>query len=238
MAVGVGSVKPEFDVDVVVTRADRPDVLEMKAVGHAPRNEFETVAEMELKENASGGTTVVWSATADVSGTIASPRRPRAQERHQTAGQEILLEDAGESRRGRRGRVRTRGRARAKTPRSRRTASRAVFGRPRPRFRFGPFDGFSVRSMCSRSSVECRLSVHQRVLRPSVRLGCGENVHSPLGAALSLLGAALPFRAESARAIRAESSNRTANERERRRRVGYCSDSRSFFRRWSGATGI
>jgi len=27
----------------------------MKAVGHAPRNEFETVAEMELKENASGG---------------------------------------------------------------------------------------------------------------------------------------------------------------------------------------
>ncbi|WP_245853144.1 CoxG family protein [Natrinema ejinorense] len=72
MAVGVGSVKPEFDVDVVVTRTDRPNVLEMKAVGHAPRNEFETVAEMELKENGTGGTTVVWSATADVSGTIAS----------------------------------------------------------------------------------------------------------------------------------------------------------------------
>ncbi|WP_254533132.1 CoxG family protein [Natrinema gelatinilyticum] len=71
MAVGVGSVKPEFDVDVVVTRTDRPDVLEMKATGHAPRNEFETVAEMELREN-DGGTTVVWSASADVSGTIAS----------------------------------------------------------------------------------------------------------------------------------------------------------------------
>ncbi|RQG96691.1 carbon monoxide dehydrogenase [Natrarchaeobius chitinivorans] len=72
LAVGVGSVKPEFDVDVVVTRADRPDVLEMQAVGHAPRNEFETTAEMELRETDDGGTTVVWSATADVSGTIAS----------------------------------------------------------------------------------------------------------------------------------------------------------------------
>ncbi|MFC4440165.1 MULTISPECIES: CoxG family protein [Natrialbaceae] len=72
MAVGVGSVKPEFDVDVVVTRADYPEALEMKAVGHAPRNEFETTAEMNLVENEDGGTTVEWSATADVSGTIAS----------------------------------------------------------------------------------------------------------------------------------------------------------------------
>lgn len=72
MAVGVGSVKPEFDVDAVVTRADRPERLEMKAVGHAPRNEFETTAEMRLEENDDGSTTVHWSATADVSGTIAS----------------------------------------------------------------------------------------------------------------------------------------------------------------------
>ncbi|MCU4925870.1 carbon monoxide dehydrogenase subunit G [Halobacteria archaeon AArc-dxtr1] len=72
MAVGVGSVKPEFDVDVVVTRTDRPHHLEMTAVGHAPRNEFETTAEMHLEETDDGGTKVVWSATADVSGTIAS----------------------------------------------------------------------------------------------------------------------------------------------------------------------
>ncbi|RQH01497.1 carbon monoxide dehydrogenase [Natrarchaeobius oligotrophus] len=71
LAVGVGSVKPEFDVDVVVTRAERPESLEMTAVGHAPRNEFETTAKMELRET-DDGTTVVWSATADVSGTIAS----------------------------------------------------------------------------------------------------------------------------------------------------------------------
>jgi len=150
MAVGVGSVKPEFDVDVVVTRADRPDVLEMKAVGHAPRNEFETVAEMELKENASGGTTVVWSATADVSGTIASLGGPRAQERHQTAGQEILLEDAGESRRGRRGRVRTRGRARARR--------HARDGRLVAQFSADRGPGFvSARSMVFRS-VRCVLA--------------------------------------------------------------------------------
>lgn len=72
MAVGVGSVKPEFDVDVTVTRADYPHALEMEAVGHAPRNEFETTASMYLVENDDGGTTVEWTATADVSGTIAS----------------------------------------------------------------------------------------------------------------------------------------------------------------------
>lgn len=72
LAVGVGSVKPEFDVDVIVTRADHPETLEMKATGHAPRNEFETTATMELHENDGDGTTVEWSATADVSGTIAS----------------------------------------------------------------------------------------------------------------------------------------------------------------------
>lgn len=72
MAVGVGSVKPTFDVDVLVTRADYPETLEMKAVGKAPRNEFETVAAMELGDDGDGTTTVAWSATADVSGTIAS----------------------------------------------------------------------------------------------------------------------------------------------------------------------
>lgn len=71
MAVGVGSVKPEFDVDVVVTETEYPDRLKMEAVGHAPRNEFETTAEMVLEER-DDGTAVVWSATADVSGTIAS----------------------------------------------------------------------------------------------------------------------------------------------------------------------
>lgn len=72
MAVGVGSVKPEFDVDAYVTEAIYPEVLSMRAIGHAPRNEFEMTADMALEATDSGGTLVAWSATADVSGTIAS----------------------------------------------------------------------------------------------------------------------------------------------------------------------
>lgn len=72
LAVGVGSVKPEFDVDVIVTEATHPAVLSMRAIGHAPRNEFELTADMELDPTDDGGTVVTWRATADVSGTIAS----------------------------------------------------------------------------------------------------------------------------------------------------------------------
>ncbi len=72
MAVGVGSVKPEFEVDAVVTRLEHPEYLELTAVGHAPKNEFEMTATMELHEHEDGATTVDWAATADVSGTIVS----------------------------------------------------------------------------------------------------------------------------------------------------------------------
>ncbi|MFP4590407.1 MAG: CoxG family protein [Halobacteriales archaeon] len=72
LAVGVGSVKPEFEVDVLVTEATFPSVLSMRAIGHAPRNEFEMTADMVLEPTDDGGTNVTWTATADVSGTIAS----------------------------------------------------------------------------------------------------------------------------------------------------------------------
>ena len=72
LAVGVGSVKPTFDVEMTVVKADRPEVLEMKTEGNASRNAFESIATMELIENDSNGTTATWSAQADVSGTIAS----------------------------------------------------------------------------------------------------------------------------------------------------------------------
>lgn len=71
MAVGVGSVKPTFDVDVTVTAADPPEHLEMHAGGEASRNAFETVATMTLVENGDG-TLAKWHAEADVSGLIAS----------------------------------------------------------------------------------------------------------------------------------------------------------------------
>lgn len=72
LSVGVGSVRPTFDVDMVVTRADHPELLEMKATGADNRNSFEAVAEMALEESGDGGTVVVWTATADVSGLLAS----------------------------------------------------------------------------------------------------------------------------------------------------------------------
>ena len=72
IAVGVGSVKPTFDVDMLVTQADRPELLEMQADGSASRNAFDAVAEMKLEEREDGGTTAHWSATTDVSGMIAS----------------------------------------------------------------------------------------------------------------------------------------------------------------------
>ncbi|MFC4551107.1 MULTISPECIES: CoxG family protein [Halorussus] len=72
IAVGVGSVKPTFDVDAVVTAADEPELLEMQADGNASRNAFDLVAEMALVELDAGGTRVDWAARAEVSGMIAS----------------------------------------------------------------------------------------------------------------------------------------------------------------------
>ncbi|MXV62630.1 carbon monoxide dehydrogenase [Natronorubrum sp. JWXQ-INN-674] len=72
LAVGVGSVKPEFNVDAIVTELEYPEKLVLKAEGNAPRNEFEMTATMEMIEQEDGGTTVAWEAKADVSGTIVS----------------------------------------------------------------------------------------------------------------------------------------------------------------------
>lgn len=72
ITVGVGSVKPTFDVDMTVVEADRPARLVMEAGGDAARNSFETVAAMDLVTNGDGGTTATWRAEVDVSGLIAS----------------------------------------------------------------------------------------------------------------------------------------------------------------------
>ena len=72
IAVGVGSVKPTFDVDITVTRTDTPEILEMEVGGDASRNSFEAVAEMRLVDNGDETTTAEWSATANVGGLISS----------------------------------------------------------------------------------------------------------------------------------------------------------------------
>lgn len=72
VGISVGSVNPTFDVDVTVVEATFPERLELKAVGNASRNAFEGVATMEMHETDDGGTRAEWSATAKVSGHVAS----------------------------------------------------------------------------------------------------------------------------------------------------------------------
>jgi len=72
LAVGVGSVKPSFDVEGVVTETDRPNRLEIQASGEASRNSFEVTAWQELTGNDDGTTTVGWGAEAQISGILAS----------------------------------------------------------------------------------------------------------------------------------------------------------------------
>ena len=71
ITVGVVSVKPTFDVDMMVTRAEVPETLEMDVGGDASRNSFEAVAEMNLVENGDG-TTATWEARTNVAGLISS----------------------------------------------------------------------------------------------------------------------------------------------------------------------
>jgi carbon monoxide dehydrogenase subunit G len=72
LSVKVGSVSPTFNVDVTVVEADEPHSLKMVAKGSASRNAFEATATMDLKDDGDGGTVATWTATAEVSGLLAS----------------------------------------------------------------------------------------------------------------------------------------------------------------------
>jgi len=72
LAVGVGSVKPTFDVDAVIVECTKPSRLEIRGSGEASRNSFSVTAWQELTDNGDGTTTVKWEADAEVSGVIAS----------------------------------------------------------------------------------------------------------------------------------------------------------------------
>jgi len=72
LEVGVGSVKPAFEVDGVVTECEKPNRLAITATGEASRNSFSVTAWQELEGNGDGTTTVRWEATAEISGVIAS----------------------------------------------------------------------------------------------------------------------------------------------------------------------
>lgn len=54
-AATVTALKPTFDVDMLVTEADRLRCLEIEATDNASRNAFTAVASMDLEESADGG---------------------------------------------------------------------------------------------------------------------------------------------------------------------------------------
>lgn len=73
ITVGVGSVKPTFDVEATVVEFEEPRHLSMKAEGSGGRKgAFDATATMTLHETDSGGTLLEWEASANVSGIIAS----------------------------------------------------------------------------------------------------------------------------------------------------------------------
>jgi carbon monoxide dehydrogenase subunit G len=72
ITVGVGSVKPTFDCEGVITASDHPDSLVMSIEGSGGRKgAFDGIGSMELVE-IDDGTRLEWSAEANVSGLISS----------------------------------------------------------------------------------------------------------------------------------------------------------------------
>lgn len=72
ITVGVGSVKPTFNSQGVITASDRPNRLEMSIEGSGGRKGgFDGISRMTLHET-EDGTRLEWVAEANVSGLIAS----------------------------------------------------------------------------------------------------------------------------------------------------------------------
>jgi uncharacterized protein len=68
---GVGAVKVRFTLDVELLDVVHRESLKMRARGKAPGSMVDVVSGVRL-EDANGGTRLHWSATSDLSGTVAS----------------------------------------------------------------------------------------------------------------------------------------------------------------------
>ncbi len=70
--VGVGFISARFIVNMEFVDLDAPSVATIRAHGQAPGSAVDADARMQLSDGESGGTTMVWSADVNISGTIAS----------------------------------------------------------------------------------------------------------------------------------------------------------------------
>ncbi len=70
--VGIGFISARFNVDMDIAERDEPSRAVIKARGQAPGSAVDATATMALKDGASGGTVMDWSADVLIGGTLAS----------------------------------------------------------------------------------------------------------------------------------------------------------------------
>jgi carbon monoxide dehydrogenase subunit G len=69
---GVGAVKVRFRLDVELFDIVEGEALKMRARGKAPGSAVEVISHLELQDAGPGQTRLQWSATSELSGTVAS----------------------------------------------------------------------------------------------------------------------------------------------------------------------
>jgi carbon monoxide dehydrogenase subunit G len=69
---GVGAVKVKFKLDVALSDIVENERLKMSARGKAPGSAVDVISAVQLEDTPGGGTRLNWSATSNVSGTVAS----------------------------------------------------------------------------------------------------------------------------------------------------------------------
>jgi carbon monoxide dehydrogenase subunit G len=69
---GVGSIRVRFTMDVELFDIDAGKSAKMRVRGKAPGSAIDVVSRLQVDDAGSGGTQLNWSATSEVSGTVAS----------------------------------------------------------------------------------------------------------------------------------------------------------------------
>jgi carbon monoxide dehydrogenase subunit G len=69
---GVGSIRVRFTMDVELFDIEAGKSAKMRLRGKAPGSALDVVSKLQVDDAGSGGTQLKWSATSEVSGTVAS----------------------------------------------------------------------------------------------------------------------------------------------------------------------
>jgi carbon monoxide dehydrogenase subunit G len=69
---GVGSIRVRFTMDVELFDIDAGKSAKMRVRGKAPGSAIDVVSNLQVDDAGSGGTQLNWSATSEVSGTVAN----------------------------------------------------------------------------------------------------------------------------------------------------------------------